>query len=149
MGVCMDVPATAISGRQEILAVLNMRPQDRFRNLKSYVLDPLNDVLYCAFKVQAPRRPGIYRILISDRLVYIGRASNLQNRLSSQYGNVSPRHPFAGGQLQKCRTNAKINEAIVGGEMVFVEWEVCEDFVAREAELLRDAETRPPWNRRA
>lgn len=138
-----------VVGRQEISAVLNIRPQDRFGNPKSYLLDPLHDVTYCAFKVAAPKRPGIYRIFVADKLVYIGRAANLQNRLSSQYGNVSPRHPFAGGQLQKCRTNAKINAALVNGEVVIIEWEVCEDYVAREAELLRDAAMRPIWNRRA
>lgn len=137
-----------LMGRQEISAVLNMRPQDRFRNPKSYLLDPLHDVPYCAFKVAAPKRPGIYRIFVSDELVYIGRAANLQNRLSTQYGTVSPRHPFAGGQLQKCRTNAKINAALANGETVAIEWEVCDDFVAREAELLRDTATRPVWNLR-
>ena len=143
-----EIAKIVTTGQQQILATLNLRPQDRFRNPKSYFLNPEHDVGYCSFKIDAPPRPGIYRIFIGDSLVYIGRAANLRNRLSTQYGNVSPRHPFAGGPLQKCRTNAKINAALCEGLSVFVRWEVIEDYIARERELLRDVSTRPLWNMR-
>lgn len=140
---------TGIVGEHEVIGTVNLRPQDLFKNPKAYRLHPDHDVEYCAFKVDAPKRPGIYRIFVSGDLVYIGRAANLHNRLSVQYGTVSPRHPYAGGQLQKCRTNSKINTALCQGLPVVVRWEVCEDFVAREKELLSDPLMRPPWNRRA
>ncbi len=136
------------SGFQELLGEVNLRPQDRFVNHKSYELHHSLDVFYCRFKVKAPKEAGIYRIVVEDVTVYIGRASNLRNRLSSQYGNVSPRHPFAGGQLQKCRTNAKINEALCGGKRVYVHWEVCANYIERERDLLKDSMNRPMWNLR-
>lgn len=133
---------------QRITGVTNLRPQDRFTNRNGYTLSPTHDVYYCSFRVSAPKKPGIYRIFVDETLVYIGRAANLHNRLSTQYGNVSPRHPFSGGQLQKCRTNAKINEALCREANVVVTWEVCDDFVDRERALLCDAATRPTWNMR-
>ena len=136
-------------GFQEISGTTNLRPQDRFRNPKSYLLHSSHDVFYCAFKVNAPRKAGIYRILVDGGLVYIGRAADLKNRLSTQYGNVSPRHPFAGGQLQKCRTNAKINDALCRGKRVVIHWEVCNDYIAKERDLLKDPACRPEWNRRS
>ncbi len=136
-------------GSQEIVATTGLRPQDRFSNPKSYLLHASHDVLYCSFKIDAPSKPGIYRIVVAGVLVYIGRAANLRNRLSVQYGNVSPRHPYAGGQLQKCRTNAKINEALTLGQTVVVQWEVCEDYIDRERALLRGPINRPVWNRRS
>lgn len=136
------------SGFQELLGEVNLRPQDRFVNNKNYELHDNLDVFYCRFKVNAPKKAGVYRILVENVTVYIGRASNLRNRLSSQYGNVSPRHPFAGGQLQKCRTNAKINEALCSGKRVYVHWEVCENYIERERDLLKDPMNRPIWNLR-
>lgn len=135
-------------GSQEIVATTGLRPQDRFSNPKSYLLHTSHDVLYCSFKIDAPSKSGVYCILVDGSLVYVGRAANLKNRLSVQYGNVSPRHPYAGGQLQKCRTNAKINEALTMGQRVVVQWEVCEDYIERERTLLRDPINRPDWNRR-
>jgi hypothetical protein len=137
------------SGQQLIIAETNLRPQDRFKNSKGYDLEPENDVHYCSFKVVAPKASGIYHILVNGKIVYTGRAKCLHNRLCLQYGNVSPRHPYQGGQIQKCRTNAKINAALCGGDEISVKWEVCQDYVAQEKRLLCDAVNRPPWNLRS
>ena len=134
------------SDRQQIVAETGLRPQDRFKNPKGYSLAPENDVFYCSFNVAAPKRSGIYLILINGKIVYIGRAKCLHNRLSLQYGRVSPRHPYAGGQIQKCRTNAKINSAICKGEYVTVEWKVCSDYIEQEKLLLSEPSNRPLWN---
>ncbi|WP_020591682.1 hypothetical protein [Kiloniella laminariae] len=136
-------------GHQQIIARTNLRPQDRFKNPKGYSLAVENDVYYCSFKIDAPKKSGIYQILINDQIVYVGRAKCLKNRLSQQYGNVSPRHPFNGGQIQKCRTNAKINVAICQGDNVSFEWKVCIDYVEQEKRLLEDVSNRPPWNKRS
>lgn len=134
---------------QVIEAKLNLRPQDRFSNPRGYPLAPENDTLYCSFKVNAPKRPGIYWILLDGAVVYIGRAKSLHNRLSIQYGTVSPRHPFKGGQLQKCRINAKINSALNAGSLITFRWEACEDYEDREKRLLEDPAKRPSWNLRS
>ncbi len=136
-------------GCQKILGKTNLRPQDRFKNPNSYLINEALKVFYCSFKVSAPRKPGVYKIFVNDELVYVGRAANLHNRLSVQYGNVSPRHPFAGGQLQKCRTNSKINDALCSEKHVVMEWEVCEDYIDRERELLNDPTRLPAWNLRS
>lgn len=148
-----NVPRSGVNvqnkcNEQKIVAVLNLRPQDRFANPKGYELDTVNDVSYCSFKINAPRQSGIYRIRVNGETVYIGRAKSLHNRLSVQYGTVSPRHPFKGGQIQKCRTNAKINKAINQGHEVSFEWEVCADYIERERALLSDSARRPSWNLR-
>ena len=137
------------SGQGTVVAVINLRPQDRFSNPKGYKLLPEHNVSYCSFNIDAPKESGIYWILVNQEIVYVGRAKSLHNRLSVQYGTVSPRHPFEGGQLQKCRTNAKINTAICNGDLVSFRWLVCLDYVECEQELLKDPEKRPPWNRRS
>lgn len=113
---------------------INLRPQDRYAKRDFAV--PLVDGPFCRFKVDAPNLPGIYRWYVNGVLVYIGRAANLRNRLSVQYGTVSPRHPFPGGQIQKCRTNAKINAALAAGHTVTVTWEATPNYIERERELL-------------
>ncbi|WP_298571844.1 hypothetical protein [uncultured Aliiroseovarius sp.] len=138
-----------MTGDQIIVAELNLRPQDRFTNPKKYPLAREYDTHYCSFKVDAPKRSGVYWILLDGAVVYIGRAKSLHNRLSIQYGTVSPRHPYKGGQLQKCRTNAKINKALGAGRSVVFRWEACEDYEDREKRMLEDPEMRPPWNLRS
>jgi len=137
------------NGEQVIEAELNLRPQDRFSNPNNYAIAPEHDTSYCSFKIDAPKRSGVYWISLDGIVVYVGRAKCLHNRLSIQYGTVSPRHPFKGGQLQKCRTNAKINAALHAGSSVAFRWEACEDYVEREKRILEDPIRRPPWNLRS
>jgi hypothetical protein len=122
----------------------NLRPQDRFANPNGYKL--LVDAEFCSFKVDVPKGVGVYFWEVDGIIVYVGRAKCLHNRLSSQYGTVSPRHPYAGGQIQKCRINAKINNAVVAGQNVTVRWEATPDYIAVEATLLSDS--LPAWNLR-
>ena len=131
---------------QVIQAETNLRPQDQFYNPKNYTLRPENDAYYCKFKVAAPKASGVYRFMINGEVVYIGRAKCLHNRLSIQYGTVSPRHPYKGGQIQKCRINAKINHSICNGDEVIVAWEVRTDYVSHERRLLQDLARLPSWN---
>ncbi|CUJ88563.1 endonuclease II [Ruegeria denitrificans] len=139
----------SFDGELRVVAELDLRPQDRFANPKGYALAPDYDVFYCSFKVNAPKASGIYWILVNDVVVYIGRAKNLHNRLSVQYGTVSPRHPYKDGQLQKCRTNAKINSILSNGGQVSFRWKACVDYFEQEHALLKSPETRPAWNLRA
>ena len=125
-----------------ISASLGLRPQDRFANPRGYALAV--DGLFCRFRIDAPRASGVYGWFVDDELVYIGRAANLRNRLSDQYGRVSPRHPYAGGQLQKCRMNARINQALAAGSIVAVKWIATPDYVSLERELI--GYHRPKWN---
>lgn len=125
-----------------VTALTQLRPQDRFANPRGYVLAV--DALFCAFRIDAPRASGVYGWFVDGELVYIGRAANLRNRLSDQYGRVSPRHPFAGGQLQKCRINTRINQALAAGSVVAAKWLTTPDYVAVERELI--AAHRPEWN---
>lgn len=133
--------ATAV-GSIVLADVIGHRPQDRFANPRAYALAV--DMLFCSFRIEAPRVSGVYGWFVDDELVYIGRAANLRNRLSDQYGRVSPRHPYAGGQLQKCRMNARINQALAAGSIVAVKWFATLDYVSVERELL--AAHRPGWN---
>lgn len=126
------------------ITATNLRPQDRFANPKGYTLSV--DASFCSFKVDAPKGSGVYFWEVDGVVVYVGRAKCLHNRLSSQYGTVSPRHPYAGGQIQKCRINAKINAAVVSGQRVTVRWEATPDYIATEAALLKNV--LPAWNLR-
>jgi len=127
-------------------AILNLRPQDRFDNPKKLNFFTGADVFYCSFKINAPEYSGVYRFLVNSSVMYIGRAKSLKGRLSRQYGTVSPRHPFKGGQGQKCRINALINNALVDGSIVTAQWEVCENYIERERELLTAPSKKPTWN---
>lgn len=123
---------------------LCLRPQDRFANPRGHVL--VVDALFCGFRIEAPCESGVYGWFVDGELVYIGRAANLRNRLSDQYGRVSPRHPYAGGQLQKCRINSRLNGALAAGSKITVRWMTTPDYVVAERALL--AAGRPMWNLR-
>lgn len=135
-----------LSGPHQLVIETGFRPQATFANPKGYPLAPEHDTEYCRFRVPAPKGPGVYLWRVDRVQVYIGRAKSLLDRLSRQYGCVSPRHPYRGGQLQKCWINAKICAAVNAGCEVTVEWEETPHFIAREKELL--SAIRPSWNRR-
>ena len=133
-----------LKNSHNISAEIGLRPQQRFRNPRNYPLTSPLDADYCSFKVPASTKPGVYFWRVDGRIMYVGRAKSLRGRLSDQYGRVSPRHPFKGGQLQKCRINALICAALAEGRSVTVEWEETPEYVKLEEELL--GKLKPVWN---
>ncbi len=129
-------------GSATVVGEIGLRPQDRYRNQRSHPL--MVDSTFCSFKVPAPQSSGVYGWYVDGELVYVGRAKDLRNRLSAQYGRVSPRHPYRGGQIQKCRLNSRINGALAAGQRVEVKWLSTTDYIATEQLLL--ASHRPTWN---
>lgn len=129
-------------GVASIVGEVDLRPQDRYLNPRNFLL--VVDAAFCRFRVQAPKVSGVYAWFVDDQLVYVGRAKNLRDRLSEQYGRVSPRHPYRGGQIQKCRLNARINAALAGAHRVDVRWISTADYITVERLLL--ARHRPSWN---
>ncbi len=134
--------ADDFEGSTAVVGEVGLRPQDRYSNHRSHPL--MVDSTFCTFKVPAPQASGVYGWFVDGELVYVGRAKDLRNRLSAQYGRVSPRHPYRGGQIQKCRLNSRINNALAAGQRVEVKWLPTTDYFAMEQLLL--ATHRPPWN---
>lgn len=58
-----------------------------------------------------PSRPGVYILRNNGKVVYVGKTTNLENRWSHRnYGAISPRNVFEGGQSTNCKINHYINE---------------------------------------
>ena len=89
-------------------------PGARYKNIKNLKRN-VNGVVgqkYCKFNVPSlPSRPGIYILRDNGVIVYVGKTKNLMKRWShTNYGLISPRNVFEGGQSTNCKINHYINE---------------------------------------
>lgn len=91
--------------------VIELWPQSRYRNIKELPLNRYGQGPFCRFRVaRGDKRRGLYVVTIDDESVYVGQCANLDIRWGSQYGTISPKNCFKGGQ----ETNCRINNLILG-----------------------------------
>jgi hypothetical protein len=120
------------------------RPQSRYTQADTKPLHQYGDGDFCTFRFpDAPQEPGVYAMYIGDKMMYVGEAKCLKQRLYA-YGQISPRNCFVGGRQTNCRINKLILEAMQKGQDVQVWFHACDDRKQLEADL-KDA-FRPPWN---
>lgn len=131
--------------------IVEFMPQVRYSKAATTPLNAAGKGPFCRFRV-ARQWPyaGLY-ILTSDGLpMYVGECANLSARWGpSQYGAISPKNCYTGGQSTNCRVNnAILLEAVKGASLAL--WFIALNGSTGER---RSAETeliqvvRPPWNR--
>lgn len=126
--------------------ISSLLPQSRYHNVRGLPLNNYGAGPYCKFTISPDlRQSGVYVILSSDAVRYVGECANLSRRFNAGYGNISPKNCFKGGQETNCRLNSLIFAAINAGEKLSLHFHQTVDYKSVEATLR--ATLRAPWNR--
>ena len=140
--VCVIAPIRAPNGE-----VCRYMPQAAFKNERLLPLNRYGEGPFCKFKIpNGYKQSGVYALLVSERVQYVGECNNLSQRYNMGYGNISPRNCFKGGQETNCRVNNLIYQAAVLGDPVSLWFHQTASFKIAELEIL--AIQRWNWNRR-
>jgi hypothetical protein len=121
-------------------------PQDRYQNERGLALNRYGAGPFCKFSIPwSFAKAGVYLIVVSGAIRYVGECANLSSRFNMGYGNISPRNCFKGGQETNCRLNALIYEGSSRGERIELWFHPTEDY--KRAEAILRARLRAEWNR--
>jgi hypothetical protein len=92
-------------------------------------------------------RPGVYAVVVNDRVMYVGKTNNLSRRFGpGEYGHIVVPEP-GNPQVTNRRVNHGILEAARRGDIVQVWFNPTSDRDAVEATLIGRLDL--PWNREA
>jgi hypothetical protein len=121
-------------------------PQGRYANEANLALNQYGSGPFCKFSIPSGfGRAGVYLIVVSGSIRYVGECENLSARFNMGYGNISPRNCFKGGQETNCRVNALIWEATSRGAVVELWYHPTNEYKQVERHLR--ARLRADWNR--
>ena len=103
--------------RDENGVIISYNPANGYKKKDTCKLNPYGHLQFCKLNlVDLPTTSGVYAIYNDGELVYIGRAKNFAERWSrANYGNISPKNCYVGGQSTNCKMNNYIFEAIKAG----------------------------------
>ena len=127
-------------------SVQEFMPQSRYANRSAIKLNKYGQGPFCKFKI--PNRfnhSGVYAVIASTKVMYIGETINLSTRYNMGYGNISPRNCFLKGQETNCRLNNLICHAAKRGEHLSLWILKTDNYKVIEANLR--ASLKPEWNR--
>ena len=126
--------------------LIEFMPQSRY---KRFGIDRLNrhgEGPFCKFRV--PRNlafSGVYAVTVSGEISYIGECVNFSTRWGlSQYGSISPKNCFVGGQSTNCKINSRVLKHCHEGKSVEIWFHKTENYKELETYLL--SKLNPPWN---
>lgn len=130
--------------RNENGSVWSHTPQPRYQKAAKSRLNRYGDGEFCDFRVPGlAHEGGVYALFVSDDLKYVGEAVDLHRRWY-EYGHISPRKCFEGGQETNCRVNKLIMSAVRDGRPLSLWFHPTQRRKEIEAELRE--RFRPPWN---
>ncbi len=143
--------ATIEPDRNDDGSIAEFRPQTRYNNKNGDPLNPHGSGSFCRFRVRsAPQEEGVYAITLNGKTQYIGECVNLRQRFSTaQYGGISPKNCFKGGQSTNCKVNKKVLHHAKQGdniELWFIKTELGNARKVLESELISLID--PGWNGR-
>jgi len=105
--------------RDDADAILSFMPQSRYRNARGLPQHRYGTGPFCKFRISNRfRTTGVYAVLISNEIRYVGECTNLSKRFNDGYGNISPKNCFKYGQETNCRVNNLIYLAALADEPV-------------------------------
>ena len=121
-------------------------PQDRYEKSSISKLNPHGGGPFCKFSIGSKwsGRSGVYALLSSDDLLYIGECADLRSRYNMGYGNISPKNCYQGGQPTNCKINSMVLNQYLCGNRVFLYFHETDDYKRLEASLLNSLA--PPYN---
>lgn len=86
-----------------------------------------------------PTGSGIYALFEDDVCVYIGRAKNLSARWGRRnYGTISPKNCYVGGQSTNCKVNNYIYKATKEGKKLELYIHETQNYIQVEKQLLSE-----------
>ena len=93
-------------------------PQDRYANAKGLPLNNYGSGPFCKFRMaKGLHSSGVYALCSHNSVRYIGQTTNM-NRRWYNYGQISPKKCFIGGQETVCRLNTLIFKSLDKGEVL-------------------------------
>lgn len=125
-------------------AVFAYRPQARYAKSRQAKLHKYGDGEFCKVLVSGlPASEGVYAVFAGNDIAYIGEAVNLSKRWYD-YGQISPRKCYVGGQETNCRVNKLILQEARRGTIMTLWFHRRDMRKAIEKDLRRRFQ--PPWN---
>lgn len=132
--------------RDESGKFIELMPQSRY---KRYGVDRLNrhgEGPFCKFR--APKNmpySGVYALTIDGTVSYVGECADFSRRWGpTQYGSISPKNCFVGGQSTNCKINSRVLKYCSDGKSVKLWFHRTDKYKELERELL--SKLNPPWN---
>jgi len=121
-------------------------PHSRYSNLAALPLHEYGAGPFCRFSISSEwkGKEGVYIFLVNDIVKYVGECVDLAARITTGYGNISPRNCFKDGQPTNCRINNLVLESVKQGYRITLIFHETKERLNVEAKLLR--ELRPEWN---
>ena len=131
--------------------ILEYMPQSRYRKAATTPLNAAGAGPFCRFRIaRGYDQPGLYVLTLDGNAAYAGECADLAVRWGlSQYGSISPKNCFKGGQSTNCRINALILTEVKKGRLVEL-WFCPSDASTdrrRSAETMLIQALKPNWNK--
>ncbi len=96
-------------------------PEDRYRMASTAKLHRHGQGPFCELSISfEPSVAGAFILTVEDEAAYVGTAEDLQRRINSQIGHISPSDCYSRGQPTNCRLNKLILEEALAGRAVQV-----------------------------
>jgi hypothetical protein len=126
--------------------VLCVMPQAKYRNLRALPLNKYGSGPFCKFVISRQHRIcGVYALISSGNVLYIGECADLSSRFNAGYGNISPKNCFKGGQETNCRLNSLIYGFALAGRQISL-W-FFQTSERKSVERTLRQRLSPDWNR--
>ncbi len=118
--------------------IISYNSKGRYLKKDTASLNKYGNLEFCRFFVNnLPTVSGIYALFEDDVCVYIGRAKNLSARWGRRnYGAISPKNCYVGGQSTNCKVNNYIYEATKAGKKLELYIYETQNYIQVEKQLL-------------
>ena len=125
--------------KDEFDKIKTYNPRERYNNQRKLALNEYGDSDFCIFDVETDiTNSGVYVLFFGEELVYIGQAKNFKKRWSrTNYGSISPRNCFVGGQSTNCHINSAICAQSKKGTHIYLYFYPTEDYNNVERTLIK------------
>jgi len=121
-------------------------PQERYEKHKTSRLNIHGKGPFCKFSIGTKwvGCHGVYALLSSKKLLYVGLCIDLNKRFNAGYGNISPKNCFEGGQPTNCKINSLILSKYLNGNKVSMYFHETDNYEQVEKILIQSLN--PPYN---
>lgn len=118
--------------------IITYNPADKYKKKETTNLNEYGKLDFCyLLKMALCKDSGVYAIYENDKLIYIGRAKNFCSRWGKvNYGAISPKNCYVGGQSTNCKINGYICEKLKEGKKLELYFYKTEDYKVVEKNLL-------------
>ena len=91
--------------RTEDGSIFEYAPQKNYAKKNSVPLHKNGSGSFCDFALEVGKVSGVYLWVCDGEVLYIGETKNMKKRFTTEYGHISPRKCYRGGQSTNCKMN--------------------------------------------